>query len=209
SGWALLDELAQSGADSRLGETEVAQPAIIVLQIALDDLWRSWGIRPDAVVGHSVGEIAAAKIAGVLSLEDAIRIAYQRGRLMQRATGHGKMASVELSEAEAEASILAWGDKLSVAVNNGPTSSVLSGEPAALQVVLAELERRGVRCRMLQVEYASHSVQMGSYQPELVGLLHDLKPRPATIPLISTVTGGPVGGPELDADYWGRNLRQS
>ncbi len=209
SGWSLLDELGRSEADSRINETEVAQPALVSLQIALSELWRSWGIIPDAVVGHSVGEVAAAQIAGVLSLEDAIHIVYQRGRLMQRATGHGKMASVELSETDALAAIAPWGERISVAVANSPSNSVLSGEPSAVQAVLAVLEQRGVRCRLLQVEYASHSTQMAPYQTELVELLRDVKPRAARMPLISTVTGAQVSGLELDAGYWGRNLRQS
>src|SRR5581483_12208808 len=133
---SLLAELTASEAASRLHETEIAQPAIFALQVALAALWRSWGIVPDAVVGHSVGEIAAAQVAGALTLEDAVRVVYHRGRLMQQATGRGKMAQVELPLEEAERAIAGYGDRLSIAALNGPRTTVLSGEPAALAAAL-------------------------------------------------------------------------
>lgn len=208
TGWSLVDELARDETDTRLAETEVAQPAIFALQVALTDLWRSWGVEPGAVVGHSIGEVAAAYTAGVLSLEQAILVVYHRARLMQQATGSGKMASVEIPEAEAAAVIAPYGDRLSVAAVNSPTTTVLSGEPAALEAVLDHLEADGVTCRMLRVNYAFHSAQMEPYARELTQTLVGLKPGHAAIPVYSTVSGGGQNGPAFDAAYWGRNVRQ-
>ncbi|NWG15754.1 MAG: type I polyketide synthase [Chloroflexi bacterium] len=208
TGWSLVDELSHDEADTRLDETEVAQPALFALQVALADLWRSWGVKPDAVVGHSIGEVAAAHVAGVLSLEDAIRVVYHRARLMQQATGSGKMASVEISEAEAAARIAPYGDRLSIAAVNSPTTTVLSGEPAALDAVLDGLEAEGISCRMLRVNYAFHSAQMEPYAGELAAALKGLKPGRAAVPVYSTVTGAAQDGAAFDAAYWGRNVRQ-
>ncbi len=206
--WSLVDELSKSEATSRLDQTEIAQPAIFALQVALAELWRVWGIVPAAVVGHSVGEIAAAYIAGVLSLQDAVRVVFHRGRLMQRATGLGKMAAVELTAAEAEQAIANYAGHLSVAAINSPTSVTLSGEANALEQVMAALQSRGVACRMLRVNYAFHSPQMEPYQNELIQALHGIEPHAMTIPIISTVTGLPASARDYDADYWGRNIRQ-
>ncbi len=209
TGWSLVAELARDETDTRLAETEVAQPAIFALQVALTDLWRSWGVEPGAVVGHSIGEVAAAYAAGVLSLEQAIRVVYHRARLMQQATGTGKMASVEIPEAEVAAVIAPYGDRLSVAAVNSPTTTVLSGDAAALEAVLNHLEADGVTCRMLRVNYAFHSAQMEPYARELTQTLTGLKPGRAAIPVYSTVSGGMQNGPAFDAAYWGRNVRQS
>ncbi|MDL1883139.1 SDR family NAD(P)-dependent oxidoreductase [Anaerolineae bacterium CFX8] len=206
--WSLIEELSRSEADSRLDETEIAQPAIFALQVALADLWRSWDVKPDAVVGHSIGEVAAAYVAGVLSLEDAIRVVYHRARLMQQATGSGKMASVEISEAEAAARIAPYGGRLSIAAVNSPTTTVLSGETAALDAVLDQLEAEGISCRMLRVNYAFHSAQMETYASELAATLTGLKPGRAAVPVYSTVTGQAQDGAAFDAAYWGRNVRQ-
>ncbi len=206
--WSLLAELTRPEGDSRLDQTEIAQPAIFALQVALAALWRSWGITPDVVVGHSVGEIAAAHIAGVLSLEDAARVVFHRGRLMQRATGLGKMAAIELSAAEAEQAIVAYSDRLSIAAINGPTSVTLSGDAEALDAVVASLQPRGILCRMLRVNYAFHSPQMEPFKIELSETLRGLEPKPAVIPIISTVTGTSATSRDYDAAYWGRNIRQ-
>jgi acyl transferase domain-containing protein/NADPH:quinone reductase-like Zn-dependent oxidoreductase/acyl carrier protein len=206
--WSLLTELTRLEGEARLDQTEIAQPAIFALQVALAALWRSWGIMPDAVVGHSVGEIAAVHIAGILRLEDAIRVVFHRGRLMQRATGLGKMAAIELSASEAEQAIGAQRDHVSIAAFNSPTSVTLSGEATALAAIVAELQQRGVMCRMLHVNYAFHSPQMESFKDELIDILRGLEPGPATIPIVSTVTGAPATAHDYAAEYWGRNIRQ-
>jgi acyl transferase domain-containing protein len=208
--WSLLKELKADASQSRLHETEIAQPAIFALQVALAQLWRSWGIEPNAVVGHSLGEVAAAHIAGVLSLEDAVQLICDRGRLMQRATGNGKMAAVELSAAETERLLRGYEDRLAIAAINSPTSTVVSGEPAALESFLQALqqEQPDVFCKVLPVNYAFHSPQMTPLAAELVQKLRQLQPLPGTIPIFSTVTGQVSNGGDFNAAYWGCNVEQ-
>ncbi len=206
--WSLIEETMANESRSRLDDTEVAQPAIFAFQVALAALWRSWGIVPDAVVGHSVGEVAAAHVAGVLTLQDAVRVAFHRGRLMQRATGQGKMAAVELSLEEAERVLATYENSLSIAAINSPTSTVLSGEPAALEEVLQSLRQREIFCRWLSVNYAFHSPQMEPFQSEMAQVLRGFQPRPASLPIFSTVTGRVSNGRDFDVAYWGRSIRQ-
>jgi acyl transferase domain-containing protein/NADPH:quinone reductase-like Zn-dependent oxidoreductase len=208
SGWSLLDELAMPADQSRLDQTERAQPALFAIQVALAALWRSWGVLPDVVVGHSVGEIAALHVAGVLSLEEAVRIVWHRGRIMQLATGLGRMASVSLSEAEARAVVAPFGDRLSIGAINGPNSIVLSGEAPALDASLATLASHGIDHRLLPVQYAFHSAQMGPLQPSLVDALAKVRSLPPRIAVFSTVTGECADETVFDADYFARNMRQ-
>ncbi|UQA61055.1 type I polyketide synthase [Polyangium aurulentum] len=207
-GWSLLDELTSSESTSRLAETEVAQPAIFAIQVALAELLKSWGIAPDAVIGHSVGEIAAAHVAGILSLEEAIRLVAHRGRIMQRATGLGKMVSVALTEEEARKAIAGREARLSIAAINDPGSVVLSGEDGAIDAVVAALSARGVACRPLRVNYAFHSPQMERLRHELVETLGSVTARQASLAMYSTVTAECVEGEDLRVDYWGKNVRQ-
>nr|AYM54552.1 protease do [Racemicystis crocea] len=209
TGFSLLDELARPEQSSRLGETVVAQPALFAIGVALAALLASWGIRPDAVLGHSVGEIAAAHVAGVLDAEEAARLCALRGRIMQKATGHGKMVSVALGEVEALHAISGHEDRIGIAAVNDPGQVVLAGEVGALDALVSHLSARGVQCRELRVDYAFHSPQMEPLRRELVGALYRVTPRRATIPMYSTVTGDKVSGEELDAAYWGNNLRQT
>ena len=206
--WSLLKELTSGESRSRLDQTEIAQPAIFALQIGVAALWRSWGIVPDAVVGHSVGEVAAAHVAGVLDLEQAIRLIFHRGRLLQSATGRGKMAAAELTPEEAERLLADYQDRLSIAAINSPSSVVISGESEALQEIFNLLEQRRKFCRFLQVNYAFHSPQVEPYRTELVRALGGLKPARARIPILSTVTGKAAAGDDLDPEYWGRNVRR-
>ncbi|MGE0158272.1 MAG: SDR family NAD(P)-dependent oxidoreductase [Gemmatimonadales bacterium] len=208
AGWSLVDELGAPESASRLGETAIAQPAIFSVQVALAALWRSWGIAPAAVVGHSVGEVAALHVAGVLSLEDAIGVVVRRGRIMQDATGLGRMASVGITRGEAAELIHPYGDRLSVAAINAPRSIVLSGETAALQEALAALAERGVTHRLLPVNYAFHSAQMAPFQERLVRELRSIRPAQPRIAVYSTVTGGRADGDLFDAAYFGRNVRE-
>jgi acyl transferase domain-containing protein len=194
SDWTLLAELTASEDASRLDQTEIAQPAIFALQVGLAALWQSWGIVPQAVVGHSIGEVAAAYVAGALSLEAAVRVVYHRGRLMQQATGLGKMGAVALSAAEAEELVRPFNGRLSVGAINSPTSTVLSGEADALAEALAAVQAQGRFNRMLQVDYAFHSTQMAPFQQALTQELAGLAPQAAKIPIYSTVTGGLLPG---------------
>ena len=208
AGWSLRAELAKDEAQSRLADTEVAQPALFAIQVALAALWQHWGIVPDGVVGHSVGEIAALHVAGVLGLADAVRVVCQRGRVMQQATGSGRMAQASLAEEEALQLLKPYGDRLALGAVNGPRSIVLSGEPAALDELLGVLTPRGVAHRMLPVRYAFHSAQMAPFQQALAGLLADLPSQPMALPVYSTVLGGLATGQRFDGAYFGRNVRE-
>jgi len=207
AGWSVIDELHRPAEQSRLGDTEIVQPVLLALQLALTALWRSWGIDPDVVVGHSVGEIAAAHTSGALTLADAVRVAVERGRLMQRGTGRGRMVAVELDWQEAQRAIVDFRDRVSAAAHNGPRATVLSGDPAAITEIIARLERKRVGSRSLRVDYAFHSPQMEPFKPELARALGGIAPRPPTLPIISTVTGRLAAPSDFDAAYWARGIR--
>jgi acyl transferase domain-containing protein/acyl carrier protein len=207
--WSLLAELtATDRAQSRLNEIDIIQPALFAIQVALAGLWRSWGIEPQAVVGHSMGEVAAAYVAGALSLDDAARVICRRSRLVKRTIGQGAMAAVELSMEAARRVVVGYEDRVSIAVSNGPTSTVLSGDPAALEAIVDQLQRQDTFGRMVKVDFASHSPQMDPLRAELLQALEGLEPRPASVPIYSTVTGTVSNGLELEALYWARNLRE-
>jgi phthiocerol/phenolphthiocerol synthesis type-I polyketide synthase C len=207
---SIVAELLADHTHSRLGEIGVVQPAIFAVQVALAALWRSWGVEPDAVVGHSLGEVAAAHVAGALSLEDAARVICGRARLLGRAAGRGAMVAAELSVAEAEELIAGQQSRVAVAAANSHRSTVLSGDRAVLTDLVGVLQQRGRFCRWVEVDVASHSPQMDALRDDLTGLLAGLRPAAATIPMYSTVTadvlgsGSPAG--ELDAAYWAENL---
>ena len=206
--FSVLEALTAADAGSRIHDTAVAQPAIFSIQVGLSALLRSWGIKPDAVIGHSVGEIAAAYVAGILGLADACRLVAVRGRIMQQPTGPGKMAAVALSAKEATEALLGYEERLAVAAINDPASVVLSGEAKALDELLNRLQERGVHCRPLHVNYAFHSPQMAPLAQQLHDALTDLTPRRGVLPMYSTTTGARADGTKLDAAYWARNLRE-
>jgi acyl transferase domain-containing protein/acyl carrier protein len=208
AGWSLLQMLT---ADDERGEREqiqFVQPMLFAIEVGLAALWRAWGVEPDAVVGHSMGEIAAAHVAGILPLDQAVRIICRRSRLLQQLSGQGAMALVELNLEQAEQALAGYSPKVSVAVSNGPRSTVLAGDPAALQELLSRLSREGIFCRTVKVDVASHSPQMDPLIEPLLASLGELSPRPAAVRMHSTVTAHPVSGSELSAGYWARNLRQ-
>ena len=209
--WSLIAELTVTDATvSRLDELEVLQPALFALQVALAAQWRAWGIEPDAVVGHSMGEVAAAHVAGALSLDDATRIICSRSRLAGQTAGRGAMAAVELSLAEARRVLTGYTDRVSIAASNSFASTVLSGAPDALGEVLEKLRQRDVFCRPLKVDFAAHSAQMDPLRDDLLRALDGLDPQPPAVPIYSTVTGAIAAGgaPEFDTRYWARNLRE-
>ena len=205
--WSLLEELSLTEERSRLAETEIAQPAIFAIQVALAALWKAWGVTPDCVIGHSVGEIAALHVAGALDLPEAIRIVFHRAKIMQRATGNGRMAAVSLSESEAADIVAPFGSRLGIGAINGPRSVVLSGEGGAIDEVLATLQRRDVGYRMLPVNYAFHSAQMEKLKDEFVARLGRVGAADPLIPFISTVTGRhAITRP--NAEYFGSSMRE-
>ena len=208
SRFSILEELTAAPEVSRLAQIDVVQPVLVGVEIALAALWRSWGIEPLAVVGHSLGEVAAANVAGILDVTDAAKVIARRSRLLRGIAGRGGMAVVELGEAEARKAISRHEANLGVAVVNGPRSTVLSGSTEALQEVLSELEAGGVFCRSIKVDVASHSPQVDELLPPLRAALDDVRPANGGIPLYSTVSGRVVEGAQMGATYWCNNLRR-
>jgi acyl transferase domain-containing protein/acyl carrier protein len=211
AGWSLLDELTAAQDRSRIDEPRIAQPVLFALQVALAELWRAWGIVPAAVVGHSVGEVAAAHAAGALSLADALLVVHHRSRLQQPLRGQGRMLAVALSEKEARWQVDqsgGGGSRVSVAAVNSPGSITLSGDEGCLEEIHRALQARGTFCRLLQGDVPYHSPLMDPLGNELLRSLHALEPRVPSVPLYSTVTGEPVRGPDLHAAHWWRNVRQ-
>ncbi len=208
--WSLLEqlELNEDSASYRLNEIGVIQPVLFALEIALAAVWQSWGVEPSAVIGHSMGETAAAYVAGALTLEDAAHVICRRSQLMQRTSGNGAMAVIGLSFSEAQAVLKGHEHQLSVAVYNSPRSVVLSGEPQALNTLMEQLKNQGVFCRAVRVDVASHSPQMDPLLPELASALQDIQPKAGTTPIYSTVTEQVSSGAEMDAHYWEQNMRQ-
>ncbi|MEV0263452.1 SDR family NAD(P)-dependent oxidoreductase [Streptomyces sp. NPDC050617] len=207
--WSLEDVLrARVGAPS-LERVDVVQPVLFAVMVSLAAVWRSYGVEPGAVVGHSQGEIAAACVAGALSLDDAARVVALRSKALRALSGRGGMVSVALPAGEVGEWLADWDGRLSVAAVNGPGSTVVSGDAGALDELLERAEARGVRARRVPVDYASHSAHVEDLHEQLLSELADVTPRQADIPFYSTVTGEPLDTSELDADYWYRNLRQT
>ncbi|WP_230993974.1 acyltransferase domain-containing protein, partial [Streptomyces endocoffeicus] len=196
-----------------LDRVDVVQPVSFAVMVALAGVWRSFGVEPAAVVGHSQGEVAAACVAGLLSLEDACRVVALRSRLIgERLAGLGGMLSVAVSEREAVGRIEAgvWGG-VEVAAVNGPGSVVVAGPALAVERVRAVCEGQGVRARRIPVDYASHTTQVEQIRTELAQALEGLAlgaPQGRGVPLLSTVTGQWVSPGEMDGGYWFRNLRR-
>jgi acyl transferase domain-containing protein/NADPH:quinone reductase-like Zn-dependent oxidoreductase/acyl carrier protein len=209
AGWSVAAAIADSAKTSGLQETMVAQPAIFAIQVALTALWESWGIRPDAVVGHSVGEISAFYAAGMLSLDDALRVVWHRGRIMQRAMGTGRMAQASITLGQAESLVRDVGAALSVGAINGPKTIVLSGTGVALDRALGVLDAHRISHRPLGLPYAFHSQAMAQFQTELVAALGTVETRPARAAVFSTVTGAAIDHTRIDAAYFGRNVRDT
>ncbi|QEH34734.1 Tyrocidine synthase 3 [Aquisphaera giovannonii] len=190
------------------GDPGYDQPLQFAIQVAIAALWKSWGIEPDVVLGHSVGEVAAAHLAGILSLDDAARIITHRGRSMRRAAGRGRMLAAAIDAAEARERLAGRGETLSLAAINGPRSVSISGEPDAIAALAAELRAGSRAARDVDVSIAFHGPQMDGPRAELEAALSGLSPSPGAVRFVSTVTGGELRGDELDARYWGRNVRE-
>ncbi|MGY4951334.1 type I polyketide synthase [Streptomyces nigrescens] len=207
--WSLTEVLRGAEGAPGFDRVDVVQPALWAVMVSLAALWQSCGITPSAVVGHSQGEIAAACVAGALSLQDAARVVALRSKTLIELAGHGGMVSVALPLEQVEERLGAWGERLSVAAVNGPSSVVVSGEPRALQELLDGCEADGVRARRIEVDYASHSAQVEQIRERLLEVLAPVSPRAADIPVYSTLTGDWLDTAAMDADYWYRSLRQT
>ena len=207
AGWSVLEELQRPEAQSRVAETKVAQPALFALQTALATLWASWGVKPAAVIGHSVGEIAALHVSGALNLDEAARIVVLRGEAMQAATGTGAMAAVGLTQTEVLEVTAAYPGRLDLAAVNAPRSTVLSGEPKALEEALAALSARGVTVRPMQVDYAFHSGQMTTLAQRFGKELGRVSSTRPAMPMFSTLTGAALDT-AVDVDYFAKAIRE-
>ncbi len=207
--FSLLEELGRTEETSQMSRTEIGQPAIFAMQVALAALWKSWGVEPAAVVGHSVGEIAAACVAGIFSVEEAARIIALRARLMEECgRGEGTMLAVGLPEEEAQALITRHDRTVTISAFNGPRSITLSGPRLSLEAMAAELEAQGAFARLVRVDHPFHHPLMRPAAEALEEALADLKPQPETVPFFSTVTGERQAGEACDAAYWGSGIRE-
>ena len=207
TGWSVEDVLAGADGAPGLEQADVLQPVLWAVMVALAAVWQAAGVVPDAVAGHSQGEIAAATVAGILTLPDAAAVVAGRSRALMRLAGRGGMLSLAEPAAGVRERIGRFGERLSVAVVNSPAATVVSGEPGALEELAADCERAGIRARMLPVDYASHSAQVEELRDEIRGVLDGITPRQGNIPMVSAMTGELAQGPELDAGYWYASLR--
>ncbi|WP_424190549.1 beta-ketoacyl synthase N-terminal-like domain-containing protein [Actinokineospora sp. G85] len=207
--WSLLAVLRGEVDAEVLDRVDVLQPACFAVMVGLAAVWRSVGVAPDAVLGHSQGEIAAACVSGALSLADACRVVALRGQAIAATlSGRGGMASVALGEADAVARLAPWSGRVEVAAVNGPSSVVVAGDAEALDEVVAALEGQGARVRRVAVDYASHTHHVEDIRDALDAALAGIDAQAPRVPFYSTVTGGWVrDAGALDGAYWYRNLR--
>ncbi|MCA9008272.1 MAG: thioester reductase domain-containing protein [Planctomycetaceae bacterium] len=208
SGWSIVHEMQKSETESRIDQTAIAQPAICALQIALVELWKSWGVVPTRVVGHSVGEVAAAYCAGALTLEDTVKVIYHRSRLQDTTAGHGRMLAAGITPREARQLIGEHGDRVHITAINSPELVTLGGDTEPLERIAVQLEHDNRFMRWLKVNYAFHTHQMEPIREPLLASLASIRPQAATIPFVSTVTGNVCPGEKLDAMYWWHNVRR-
>ncbi|WP_107396409.1 type I polyketide synthase, partial [Streptomyces acidiscabies] len=205
--WDLLEALEDQEA---LGRVEVVQPVLWAVMVSLAQVWQSLGVTPAAVMGHSQGEIAAACVAGGLSLADAARIIAVRSRLLAKSlSGRGGMVSVRLPRAEAESLITRWEGRLSIAAVNGPSWVVVSGDAEAVTELVVAGEAEDFRTRRMDTDCAGHSPQVDEIKAELIEALADIAPMEGTVAFYSTVTGELTDTRDLDAEYWYRNARET
>ncbi|MFD0409758.1 type I polyketide synthase [Kitasatospora sp. NPDC127116] len=204
--WSLAEAL---GSERLLARVDVVQPVLWAVMVSLAEVWRSFGVVPDAVVGHSQGEIAAAVVAGGLSLEDGARVVALRSRAVGALAGRGGMASVPLPVDVARERIAPWAGRLSVAAVNGPSSVAVSGDADAVTALVEELLEEGVWATRIETGFASHSSHVEEIRERLLSDLDGITPLAGTVPYYSSVTGGLLDTKSLGAEYWYRNLRQT
>nr|WP_307822067.1 SDR family NAD(P)-dependent oxidoreductase [Streptomyces coffeae] len=212
--WSLTEVLRGAEGAADLGRVDVVQPVLWAVMVSLAAVWAGYGVRPAAVVGHSQGEIAAAVVAGALSLEDGAKVVALRSRALRRLAGGGAMASLGVGHDQAVKLLAGLGDQaadVGVAAVNGPASTVVSGPPEHLAAVVAACEESGGRARLIEVDYASHSPQVDTLRDELMRVLDGISPVGTSgsgTAFYSTVAGGPVDTATLDTAYWVTNLRE-
>lgn len=206
--WSLIDALHDDSEASRLEDTAVAQPAIFAIQVALTALWDSWGIRPAAVVGHSLGEITAAYVSGILSLADAVRIVYYRSLHMSK-TGPGKMLAVGTGMDEVTACLNDYRGRVELAALNTPRSVTLSGDTDAIESLEAFFSNANIFCRFLQVQCPFHSHRMDPIRDDFLAAIEGIAHREPCLPFYSTVKGRQADLDDFSTEYWWDNIRQT
>ncbi|BBX38568.1 polyketide synthase [Mycobacterium simiae] len=207
--WSLIDVIRAAPGAPGLERVDVVQPVLWAMMVSLAALWRSIGVHPDAVIGHSQGEIAAAYVAGALSLDDAARVVALRSRLLLQLSGLGGMVSLACGLSRTRELLEPFGDLLNIAAINGLSAVVVSGEVDALEELMRRCETADVRARRIDVDYASHSGQIEPIREPLAQALAGIVPRSSSVTFISTVTGESIDTAGLNADYWYRSIRQT
>ncbi|OCB32223.1 polyketide synthase [Mycobacterium malmoense] len=207
--WSLIDVLRGAPDAPGLDRVDVVQPVLFAVMVSLAELWKSIGVSPDAVIGHSQGEIAAAYVAGALSLRDAVRVVTLRSKLLRALAHSGGMLSIACSTERARELLAPYGNRVSIAAVNGRSAVVVSGEVAALEELVGFCADLELRTRRIDVDYASHSVEVEAIRDELAEALAGIEPRSSRVAFFSTVTGNRLDTVGLDAAYWYRNIRQT
>lgn len=208
-GLSLVDLLYGAAAsEATLNQTVYTQPALFAVEYALAQLWLSWGVRPDVVMGHSVGEYVAACIAGVFSLEDGLKLIAARGRLMQALPAGGGMVSILASQDTVQSYLAPYAGDVAIAAINGPTSIVISGTETALAAITTKLEQAGIKCKPLAVSHAFHSALMEPMLAEFEQVATGIAMQPPRLKLVSNLTGQMAGADIATAAYWCRHVRE-
>jgi polyketide synthase 12 len=206
--WSLGDVVREGPGSPTLDRVDVLQPVLFAVMVSLAAHWHAVGLQPAAVIGQSQGEIAAAYVAGALSLREAAQVVALRSRAISAIAGHGGMAAISLPIRRVGELIAPWCESIWVAAHHGPNSAVVSGDASALAELLALCRRDGVPATRIPVDYASQSPHVDELRDALSESLSGLKPRSSGITFISTVTGAGLDTSILDGDYWFANLRQ-
>ncbi|MGW0811285.1 SDR family NAD(P)-dependent oxidoreductase, partial [Nonomuraea sp. NPDC002799] len=207
--WSVLDVLTERPGAPAMSRVDVVQPILFTMMVSLAAVWRSMGVEPAAVIGHSQGEIAAGYVAGALSLEDAARVSALRSLAWLRLAGQGGMMSVSLGADDVAPRLERWDGRLAIAAVNSPGSVAVSGVPEALDVLAAELTAEGVRARRIPgVDTAGHSAQVEVLKEQVLAELAAVDPGRSAVPFVSTVTGAELDTQRMNTHYWYRNLRE-
>ncbi|MCC5480762.1 SDR family NAD(P)-dependent oxidoreductase [Streptomyces sp. JA03] len=206
--WSLVDTVCGGPEAADLEDIDVVQPVLFAVMVSLAQVWRSLGVTPDVVIGHSQGEIAAAYVAGALTLEDAAKIVALRSRLLATVTGQGGMAGILLPEHRVQELMQRWGNRIGIAAVNGRNSTTVSGETAAVEELVEACQAEGARARLIKSSVPGHSPLMDRFDGRLQQELGRITPMPSPVAIYSTVTGGLIDPLQLDTAYWYRNLRE-
>jgi acyl transferase domain-containing protein/NADPH:quinone reductase-like Zn-dependent oxidoreductase/NAD(P)-dependent dehydrogenase (short-subunit alcohol dehydrogenase family)/acyl carrier protein len=208
AGWSILEELQKNEQNSLMDNPVIAQVSNYVIQVGITQMMKSWGVEPELIVGHSIGEVAAAYVSGALTLEEGLLVAYYRSSIQASQINKGTMLAVGISEDEAIEILAPFKNKISIAAINGPQSLTLAGTREDLEMIIAILDQKNIFNRFLKVNIAYHSHQMDALENQVLDTLKFLKPKRSKLEQLSTVTGKALNDTPMDAKYWWRNIRQ-